>query len=136
MSSPLLKSMGFLHPDKRTSPDSCSYITEIVRAMWVIVKTDLDEWKALQSEEDKPKLKEKLADDYWYQYFKMTDLTIEKNCKYPNVSKLIKAALSISHGNVNDERGFSASSTTLTWDRASMSKRTINNCQECTKSIW
>ena len=46
--------------------------------------------------------------------------------KYPNVTAVVKAALSLSHGQGDVERGFSESGRTLTPDRASMSEITLD----------
>ncbi|KYN24381.1 hypothetical protein ALC57_04018 [Trachymyrmex cornetzi] len=49
------------------------------------------------------------------------------NIKYPVVSKVVKALLSLSHGNADVERGFSTSALILTDNRASMSEKTLNS---------
>jgi len=46
--------------------------------------------------------------------------------KYPQASKVVKAALALSHGNAEVERVFSASRRYLTEDRASLSEKTVN----------
>lgn len=46
--------------------------------------------------------------------------------KYPLISLVVKATLSVSHGNADVERGFSTSGRILSDDRASMSERTLD----------
>lgn len=46
--------------------------------------------------------------------------------KYPNILKVVKASLALSHGNATIERGFSISVRILTGDRASMCESTLN----------
>lgn len=45
---------------------------------------------------------------------------------FPLVSKVVKVALSFSHGNADVERGFSKSKLTLTKDKTRMDERTLN----------
>lgn len=47
--------------------------------------------------------------------------------RYPNLTILVKAALSLSHGNADLERGFSQSGKFLTESRSSMSERMLNS---------
>jgi len=46
--------------------------------------------------------------------------------KFPSLGAVVKAALAVSHGQGDVERGLSSSGRTLTEDRASMSERTLN----------
>lgn len=75
-------------------------------------------------EKDEPGSEEGRVDSYWNHFF--LKKSASGDFKYPNVSMVVKAALSVSHGNADVERGFSTSSRILTDDRASMSERTLN----------
>ena len=46
--------------------------------------------------------------------------------KFPSLGAVVKAALAVSHGQGDVERGLSSSGRTLTEDSASMSERTLN----------
>ncbi len=67
----------------------------------------------------------KPIDIYWGQFFNMRNVC-GTGPKYPVVLKVVKAALTLSHGSADIERGFSASRRILIEDRTSMSERTLN----------
>lgn len=46
--------------------------------------------------------------------------------KFPQMAKIVKASLALSHGNADVERSFSKSKRVLTEDGAQMSERTLN----------
>lgn len=58
------------------------------------------------------------VDKYW--------ANVVKNNKHPELAKVVKAALTLSHGNADVERGFSYSGHILTSDRTSLSQRTLD----------
>ena len=47
--------------------------------------------------------------------------------KYPTILSVVKAALTLAHGNSEVERGFSDCGKTVTVDRTHLSKASINN---------
>ena len=47
--------------------------------------------------------------------------------KYPTIHSVVKAALTLTHGNAEVERGFSDSGKTVAVDRTPFSKASINN---------
>ncbi|CAF0764829.1 unnamed protein product [Adineta ricciae] len=63
-------------------------------------------------------------DDYWNKVFVI--LTDKGVPKYPTMTKLIKNALIISHGNADVERGFSINSNIVTENRSSLSESSVN----------
>ena len=63
-------------------------------------------------EEDELHSKSNRIDVYWNQFFKKTDKAGEM--KYQLVSNVVKAALSLSHGSADVERGFSSSQRVMT----------------------
>ena len=76
---------------------------------------------SLRDNNDDEKLR---IDRYWSKVFD------EKHCdvyKYPTISKVVKSALSLSHGNGNVERGFSRSGRVLREDKASMTIKMLNS---------
>jgi hypothetical protein len=64
------------------------------------------------------------VDCYWNKIFNLTNEVGEK--KYPELPKVIKVALSLSHGNVDIERRFSVSRWALTEDKTLTCDRTFN----------
>lgn len=123
---PLLKHLRCLHPDERTTVHSCNDIVMLAKTLPFDLEYDtlLDEWKLLQHEKNTPEIDEFRVDTYWYQFFTLKHPS--GNLKYPTVTKVVKAALALSHGSADVERGFSTSGRVLTEDRASMSERTLN----------
>lgn len=133
LKSSFLKSLVCLHPNGRSSKESCDKILEVSRSMPWDIKTDvfLDEWKLLKLEPEKSELKDLPIDQYWNQFM---DLKDPVGCtKYPEVSKVVKACLSLAHGNSDAERGFSASGRTLTSEQG-MHVRTDLKCTVNSKS--
>ena len=125
-SKPLLKHFECLIPSERTKDNSWKSIVEVAKALPIDlnIASLIDEWKLLSLEEDELHSKSNRIDVYWNQFFKKTDKAGEM--KYPLVSKVVKAALSLSHGSADVERGFSSSQRFMTSDRASMSERTLD----------
>ncbi|KAJ8878906.1 hypothetical protein PR048_019509 [Dryococelus australis] len=84
----------------------------------------LDEWKLLQREEGTSTASMPVDVD-WSQFMELKD-EWSTGPKYSTVAKIVKAALSLSHGSADVERGFLSSCRTLTTYRDWKSKRTLN----------
>ncbi|XP_048511379.1 uncharacterized protein LOC125500995 [Athalia rosae] len=82
-----------------------------------------DEWKMLAMEK-LPDNKSQRIDHFWREIMKLKTGLGEQ--KYPNISKIVKASLSLSHGSADIERGFSSSGRILTQDKTAMSLKTLN----------
>ncbi|KAJ8881038.1 hypothetical protein PR048_017511 [Dryococelus australis] len=82
----------------------------------------LDEWKLLQLEHDEEGSHNKCVDLYWLQFMEMQDFN--SSPKYPTVTKTVKAARSMSHGNADAEKSFPSSCRPA---RSTMSERTLNS---------
>lgn len=67
--------------------------------------------------------KKQRIDDFWFQIF---SLKTPPDFRYPFITKVVKAALSLTHGSAAVERGFSESGNILTDDRANLSEKTLN----------
>jgi len=121
----LLEQCRVLNPDRKTSPESLSDILGIGREMPFEVRSDVlaDEWLLYQPESIATDGITRV-DEYWAKVF------LQKNesgdPKYPTLTKVVKAALALSHGNAGVEQGFSDSANSLTEGRASMKERTLN----------
>lgn len=84
-----------------------------------------NEWKLLQVEvNDFSNSFEKRIDHFWRDIFV---LKVNSGIKYPNLQKVIRALLCLSHGNAEVERGFSQSMRILTKDRNSLEEKTFNS---------
>lgn len=82
-----------------------------------------DEWRILQSDViiSNPEVR---IDHFWREILCQTNFLGDK--KYPSLEKLIKAALCLSHGNSDVERGFSISKRVLAEDKSCMSEKVLN----------
>ncbi|XP_063216597.1 uncharacterized protein LOC134527657 [Bacillus rossius redtenbacheri] len=121
---PLLKNCRCLQPEERVLHRSCRDIVALAKGLPIVIDESilLDEWKLLQCE--KESVCGGRIDDYWALFFVLKNSIGDD--KYPNVAKVVKSVLALSHGNADLERGFSLSSHILTQDKASMSERTLN----------
>ncbi|XP_023215221.1 uncharacterized protein LOC111618035 [Centruroides sculpturatus] len=126
----LLKSLTCLQPSNISEKSTYKDIVRIARALPYDITEDTlqDDWRLLQFERvecDLTDSKDERIDSYWSQYFKLVDSL--GNARYPSVTKLVKSALTLSHGNADVERRFSISRRALPPDRASMSERMLNS---------
>src|SRR5678815_2342152 len=80
---------------------------------------------SIQLEKAEPESEKKSIDLYGTQFFNKTDPSVNTS-RFPTVERVVKASLSLSHGNADVERAFSTSGRTLTSTRSSMSERTLN----------
>jgi len=71
---------------------------------FVCVVVLINEWTLLKVKKDEDKSTELSIDHYWKQFFIKTNLSGDK--KYSNVSKIVKACLSLVRGNADIERSF------------------------------
>lgn len=84
----------------------------------------VDKWKLLQLVSLENISETSRIDHYWRQFIYIEDNS--KNLKYPITSKIIKASLSLRHGNADVESGFSNSGRVLTDEKTAMSLRMLN----------
>jgi hypothetical protein len=120
------KHFRFLQPHKLKKPETSSSIAKINRVLPLGISEAhlLDEWLILQLE-DVPALAEhERIDHYWKKIFGIKNSMGEP--KFPLVTKIVKASLSLVHGSADVERRFSDSGNQLTEERASMSIKTLN----------
>lgn len=83
------------------------------------------EWSLLSVDPDVNFILEKnqRIDNYWSGIF---SLKVQADQRYPTISYVVKAALSLTHGSGSVERGFSESAQILTENRSSMSENMLN----------
>ena len=110
---------------KQVSP---YYVAEIANLI-PLNDIDLDllkqEWQLLQIDPDISFVQKKgqRIDEYWSSIFALTN---PSSFRYPLITRVVKAALSLPHGSADVERGFSDSAKILTKDRANMDEKTLN----------
>lgn len=104
---------------------SCRSIAQIAKALPLEISESrlMDEWKLMQLENICVIEKERI-DHYWQKIFILKNGFGEP--KYPTITKVVKASLTLAHGSADIERGFSTSGRVLTPDKASMSVETLN----------
>lgn len=113
-----------LQPEERCKPASVRRVAFLARALPLVIDVDQlqTEWSMLPEGHivsvDSP------IDEYWAPYFELKDHAGE--LRFPNVATVVKAVLSLSHGNAEVERGFSDSGRYLTEDKSKMCERSLN----------
>ena len=105
-SSGLLKPLTCLQPGNRTKTSSADYIAKLCDALPLSIRSDQvkDEWKLMQLEQEEAEIGVSdgaRIEKYWKHF--MTLKGPDGGPKYPSVSMVIKACLSLSHGNADVE---------------------------------
>ncbi|CAI6357860.1 unnamed protein product [Macrosiphum euphorbiae] len=125
----IIKNFRFLKPSEKLSTRSTNDLLIIAKELPFQNDFDVDrltdEWKLFQLQDESSSEQNSLRIDVYWNLI-ITQKSENGNLKYPLLSKVVKAALSVSHGNADVERGFSCSANYLTDDRASMSEKTLN----------
>lgn len=127
ISNPFIKHFRFLKPSEILKQSSAMDLSTVARVLPLNVPSDRlnDEWKLFQLEDHSKAEIDIPVDQYWSQFLNKQHVT-GGGLKYPNLSKVIKCSLCLSHGNAHVERGFSVSGNILTEERSKMSERTLN----------
>lgn len=128
----------FLHPYLKAEQRSLQCVTNVAKQMPAVIKKDdidklCEEWKIYMNEEtddDSVNIENlsgctKRIDVYWSSILQKKNSL--GNIKYLYLSKLVKAVLSIYHGQADVERGFSTNRHYVTTSRASLNEKTINS---------
>lgn len=126
LNKPMLWYLRCLHPANRVKEGSYKNVVKLAAVLPIEYSEHalVDEWKLLKLEEEKSGSDKNPVDVYWSQFFEKTYTCGEK--KYPAVTKIVKAALALSHGNADVERGFSLSGNILNEDTANICERTLD----------
>lgn len=132
----LLKALGCLHPQVRKNSSSVRRILTVAESMPFITPEDLnhvsDEWRKYATDEDGIDA-ELRVDRFWWEVLNTKEASGAK--KYPVMSKVVKAALSLPHGNADSERGLSINKRMLGTERAQLSTDTINGIRACKDAV-
>lgn len=132
----LLNALVILQPEKRHSRNGSRFIKTVSEAMPFVQDEDIslisDEWRLYVEDNEDVKSYERI-DKYW------TDVMNSKNGagqqKYPHMSKVVMAALSLPHSNADTERSLSMNKRMLGTDRGRLSPDTINGLRACKDSV-
>jgi len=124
-SSGLLKQLTCLQPGNRTKTSSTDYTAKLCDALPLSIRSDQvkDECKLMQLEQEEPErgVSDGVRIEKHWKHF-----TTLKDPKYPSVSMVIKARLSLSHGTADVEQGFSKSGCILTDTNTAMTLKMLN----------
>ena len=133
----LLKALPCLHPDMRQQPSSDSKVATVAANLPCCEENELplvvDEWKIYReleipqswvTEKDKKGNEQPVrVDKYWANIFGLT--TAAGRPRFTVLPKVVKCALTLSHGNADTERSLSQNKKILTKERTSMQKSTL-----------
>lgn len=117
----------FISPPRILDDESAESFSKLTKLLpFQVSPSVLDEWSLVKATVQIRNLKtfKGRIDDFWVQFFET--IGIDHSPTFPNVSKVIKSVLSISHGQADVERGFSESGLILTDDKTNLGIRTLN----------
>lgn len=122
----ILKSCRALQPQVRHTVWTVPSVKTLAIELAVEVNTDTlgDECRMYQNETVPEKWCKGRIDHYWRNFFSMKNELGE--LKYPSLTKVMKAALVLSHGSADVERGFSESGGSITSNRIQLTEASIN----------
>ncbi|KAE9523755.1 hypothetical protein AGLY_015815 [Aphis glycines] len=115
----IIKNFRFLKPSEKLSTRNLPFQNDLD------LDRLIDEWILFQLQCEPNSDQNSLRIDVYWNLI-ITQKSENSNLKYPLLNKVVRAALSIFHGNADVDRGFSCSANYLTDDRASMSEKTLN----------
>ena len=120
-----LEALRCLSPINMKDSRSIADIAVVAREIAIGVSSDVAqaEWLLLRTETG-PREDITRIDHFWSHYFGLVNE--RGDSKYPELTKLIKAVLTLSHGSADVERGFSRSGRILGEDQALMSERVLD----------
>lgn len=127
----LLPALRCLQPSEILKSESINYIAMISEAMPFAgfdTMSIKDEWRLLQLDLRSASTANSNSqiDSFWAKIIYMEGEQGTDTLKYPQISRVVKAALCLSHGNSDVERSFSISANVLTEDKCKMSERMLN----------
>lgn len=133
----LLKSLRCLHPGRRLEGISAEDIKYIAHQMPCTPSAEItcvvDEFKIYQLEKmpnervDSSNEKQLRVDRYWTKVLSMK--TDDGYLKYQHLGKVVKCALSLSHGQADNERSLSINKKLVQPERSALSDKAINGCR-------
>ena len=131
--NPLIEALACLHPVEKAKITSVEKIRKVGDSLLCIKPEELtvltNEWR-IYAETDIPEewaQKDGSAvrvDPYWSKVLKLK--SVSGSQKFSVLGKVIKCALSLSHGNADNERSLSINKNTLSKERSSLSITALN----------
>ena len=123
----LLRFLSCLNSERRSNASlrAIEYVATKLRIQAADVANVSDEWRLYLHDKDitKPD-KDTRVDHYWHCIFKLQ--TTNGNSRYSLLTRIVKTALVLPHGNSDVKRGISVNSRMLTNERNKLSEVTIN----------
>ena len=123
----LLRFLSCLNPEMRSNASlrATEYVATKLRIQVADITNVSDEWRLYLHDKDitKPD-KDTRVDHYWRCIFKLQKTN--GNSRYPLLTRIVKTALVLPHGNSDVEREISVNSRMLTNERNKLSEVTIN----------
>lgn len=122
----LLQDLGCLNPNKLERKSTQSAIQSIARRLQpdVDVSCVLDEWKALQNDDDIATInKEQRIDHYWNEIFMLK--SVSNTDRYSVLPCIIKSGLVLAQMNAESERSLSINARLVTNERSTLGDNTI-----------
>lgn len=133
----ILRALRVLHPKEQSNKKRCRYIKIIAEAMPFLKDDDIvkiiDEWKLYGEEKVKSDIHEIRIDEFWSQILEHESVSGRK--KYPNLSRVVKAALTLAHSNADSERGLSVNKRLLGTDRTALSAKSVIGIRACKDTV-
>ena len=122
----LLRFLSCLNPERRSNASlrAIEYVATKLRIQAADIANVSDEWRLYLPDKDitKPD-KDTREDHYWRRIFKLQ--TTNGNSKYTLLTRIVKTALVLPHGNSDVERGISVNSRMLANERNKLSVVTM-----------
>ena len=122
-----MRFLSCLNPDRRSDASlrAIEFVASKLRTPAADIANVSDAWRLyIYDEETRKPEKATRVDHYWSDIFQLQ--TANGNPRYPLLARIVKAALVLSHGNSDVERGISVNSRMLTAERNKLSEETIN----------
>ena len=123
----LLRFLSCLNPEMRSNASlrAIEYVATKLRIQAADIANVSDEWRLYLHDKDITKLdKDTRVGHYWRRIFKLQKTN--GNSRYPLLTRIVKTALVLPHGNSDVERGISVNNRMLTNERNKLSEVTIN----------
>ena len=139
-----VRDLTVLHPNMQKVETGDCCIRRIAQKLAQVIKEDqiplvVDEWKLYQQQEipeDWYKTDgtgNTRIDHYWAKVFQMK--TLSENEMFPHLKKLIKAVLTLSHGNADVERSLSVNKQAVGTNRTLLTPESLNGIRQVKDAV-
>ena len=124
----LLRDASFLHPvlwDSKHGAQAIRRLAVMMPTLSEEVALVTDEWKVYLAGQVDEESATRRAYHYWADVFQ--EKSLQGQCKYSVLQKLVEGLFRLAHGNADVERSLSANRKTVTSDRTSLGELTIKD---------